>query len=220
MTPRGRPGDSTPTSAGSASRRPSSPCGTRPRGERRLQPARARRGTRLAPGAGRCARCAATCCRPACRSASATWSRCSSRHAGARRTARRGRSRHVSIPTLEASVPHLAACVRSPATSTTRSTRSRARTTTASCAPSAAVILAALAHQPLPARRRTARPKGYLSFKLDPKHCPSCRSRGRCSRSGCTRRASRACTCAWARSRAADCAGRTAARTSAPRSSG
>ena len=45
-------------------------------------------------------------------------------------------------------------------------------------------------------------------------------SPGRGSRSGCTRRASRACTCASARSPAAACGGRTAARTSAPRSSG
>ena len=48
---------------------------------------------------------------------------------------------------------------------------------------------------------------------------PSCPSRGRATRSGCTRRASRACTCASARSPAAGCAGRTGARTSAPRSS-
>ena len=62
--------------------------------------------------------------------------------------------------------------------------------------------------------------KPYLSFKLDPKRVPACPSRGRCSRSGCTRRASRACTCAAGGWRAAACAGRTAWRTSAPRSSG
>ena len=44
-------------------------------------------------------------------------------------------------------------------------------------------------------------------------------SHGRRTRSSCTRRASKACTCASARSRAAGCAGRTGGRTSAPRSS-
>ena len=45
------------------------------------------------------------------------------------------------------------------------------------------------------------------------------RARSRCSRSSSTRRASRASTCAAARSRAAACAGRTGRRTSAPRCS-
>jgi glutamate dehydrogenase len=47
----------------------------------------------------------------------------------------------------------------------------------------------------------------------------SARGRGRSSRSSSIRRGSRACTCAAGRSRAAACAGRTGARTSAPRSS-
>lgn len=59
----------------------------------------------------------------------------------------------------------------------------------------------------------------YLAIKLDPRACRTCRSRARGSRSSCTRRAWRACTCASARSRAAGCGGPTAARTSAPRSS-
>ena len=50
--------------------------------------------------------------------------------------------------------------------------------------------------------------------------CPACPSRSRCSRSSSTRRASKACTCAAARSRAAACAGPTGRRTSAPRCSG
>jgi glutamate dehydrogenase len=49
--------------------------------------------------------------------------------------------------------------------------------------------------------------------------CPSCRSRGRRSRSSSTRRASKACTCAWDTSRAAASAGQTGARTSAPKCS-
>ena len=48
---------------------------------------------------------------------------------------------------------------------------------------------------------------------------PTCRRRGRSSRSSCTRPGSRACTCGSARSPAAACAGPTGARTSAPRSS-
>ena len=48
---------------------------------------------------------------------------------------------------------------------------------------------------------------------------PGCRCRGRASRSSSTRRAPRACTCAAARWRAAASAGRTGARTSAPRCS-
>ena len=47
----------------------------------------------------------------------------------------------------------------------------------------------------------------------------TCPRRGRSSRSSSTRRGSRACTCASARSPAAGCAGRTGARTSAPRCS-
>ena len=50
--------------------------------------------------------------------------------------------------------------------------------------------------------------------------CAGCRSRARASRSSCTRRAPRASTCAAARWHAAASAGRTGARTSAPRCSG
>ena len=64
------------------------------------------------------------------------------------------------------------------------------------------------------ARRRT-----YLASSSTPRGSRCCRLRARASRSSSTRRASRACTCAAARSPAAGCAGRTAARTSARRSS-
>ena len=61
--------------------------------------------------------------------------------------------------------------------------------------------------------------KPYLSFKLDPAALPWLpAAAARSSRSSSTRRARRACTCAAAGWRAAACAGRTAARTSAPRS--
>ena len=49
------------------------------------------------------------------------------------------------------------------------------------------------------------------------RRCPTCPSRVRTARSGCAARASKACTCASARSRAAACAGRIGARISAPR---
>ena len=49
--------------------------------------------------------------------------------------------------------------------------------------------------------------------------CRDCPSPSRCSRSSSTRRASKACTCAAARSRAAGCAGPTGPRISAPRCS-
>ena len=55
--------------------------------------------------------------------------------------------------------------------------------------------------------------------RSDPTRSRTCPSRGRSSRSSSTRRGSRACTCASARSPAAACAGRTAATTSAPRCS-
>ena len=65
-----------------------------------------------------------------------------------------------------------------------------------------------------------ARPQAVRLVQVRPAGDPAtCRRRGRSSRSGCTRRGSRACTCASARSPAAGCAGPTGARTSAPRSS-
>ena len=82
------------------------------------------------------------------------------------------------------------------------------------------VIRAGAAHELLPARRARRAPSRYVSLKLDPKRARPAAPRGRCSRSGSTARGSRACTCASARSPAAACAGRTGARTSAPRSSG
>ena len=76
------------------------------------------------------------------------------------------------------------------------------------------------ADQLLPGRAPTARPKPYVAFKLDPQQgARPARSPGRASRSGSTAPGSRACTCASARSPAAACAGRTGARTSAPRCS-
>ena len=74
---RRRPRHSIRRRSGRASRQAFFAVLERPGRERRLQPARARGGPRLAPGRWCCAPCAATCCRPASRSASATWNRCS-----------------------------------------------------------------------------------------------------------------------------------------------
>ena len=75
------------------------------------------------------------------------------------------------------------------------------------------------AHQLLPARRRRPARRRTSPSSSTRSGARPARSRGRSSRSGSTARASRACTCASARSRAVACAGRTGARTSAPRCS-
>ncbi len=69
--------------------------------------------------------------------------------------------------------------------------------------------------------RRTARSRTRAGCRSSSTRatCPSCRSRGRPSRSSSTRRASKACTCAWGTSPAAASAGPTGARISAPKCS-
>ena len=67
-----------------------------------------------------------------------------------------------------------------------------------------------------PAARRAAPALPQLQARLA-QGARAAPSPARCTRSGSTRRASRASTCAAARSRAAACAGRTGRRTSAPR---
>ena len=75
------------------------------------------------------------------------------------------------------------------------------------------------AHQPLPARPgRRSRSRTWRSSSTR-RGCPTCPRPGPGTRSSCTARASRACTCASARSPAAGCAGPTGATTSAPRCS-
>ena len=66
------------------------------------------------------------------------------------------------------------------------------------------------------ARRRRPGRLHQLQVRLR-RRCRTCRSRVRTARSSSTARAWKACTCASARSRAAACAGRIAARTSAPK---
>ena len=89
-------------------------------------------------------------------------------------------------------------------------------------APAAGADPGHAAHQPLahrgrPRRRdRAAAQLPELQARFGP-GAGAARARGRCSRSSSTRRASRASTCAAARSRAAGCAGATGRRTSAPR---
>jgi glutamate dehydrogenase len=60
----------------------------------------------------------------------------------------------------------------------------------------------------------------FVAVKLDPNGSPICPSRDRSSRSSCTRRVSRPCTCGSGQWPAAGCAGRTVGRISAPRYSG
>ncbi len=79
-----------------------------------------------------------------------------------------------------------------------------------------------VAHELLPGRdrgrgRRPGRGQTTCRSSSTRPGCPTCLSRVRASRSSCTRRGWRACTCASARSPGAGCAGRTVARTSAPR---
>ena len=75
------------------------------------------------------------------------------------------------------------------------------------------------AHQLLPTGRATeVRSRTCRSSSIR-RRCPACPSRSRCSRSGCTRRVWKACICAADAWRAAVCAGRTGARTSAPKCS-
>ena len=75
------------------------------------------------------------------------------------------------------------------------------------------------AHQLLPHRAERARVRTCRSSSTR-RSCAGCRSPAPASRSSSTRLAPRACTCAVGPSRAAASAGRTAARTSAPRCSG
>ena len=110
----------------------------------------------------------------------------------------------------------------SPRASCAHSTRSRASTKTASCAATSHVIRATLRtnyYQSTDGRRTAHRRAGSRSSSIRTPF-PTCRCRGRSSRSSCTARASKAFTCAWATWRAAACAGRTAARISAPKCSG
>ena len=101
-----------------------------------------------------------------------------------------------------------------------RARRGRRRSTrTASCAAcctSCSRRCARTGSRPVRERRAA---RGRRAQARPGAHPRRAASRGRCSRSSCTRRASKACTCARGASRAAASAGRTGARTSAPRSS-
>ena len=109
-----------------------------------------------------------------------------------------------------------------------RSGRSRPRSRRSRTCPRIACLRQYLALHPAPRRARTS---GVAMPPGKPRTLPvvqvrsgegarACPSPSRCSRSSSTRRASKACTCAAAASRAAACAGRTGPRTSAPRCSG
>ncbi len=76
------------------------------------------------------------------------------------------------------------------------------------------------AHQRLSNRRATGSSRNTCPSRSRASSCASCRCPSRCSRSSCSRRAWKACICAWATSRAAAFAGRIGARISAPKCSG
>ena len=100
-----------------------------------------------------------------------------------------------------------------------RSTLSRASTRIGSCAASCAsseLCCGRTTSRRTPAVRRSRTSRSSWI----PTWCRTCPSRGRCSRSSSTRRASRPCTSAAGESRVEASAGPTAARTSAPRCSG
>jgi hypothetical protein len=96
---------------------------------------------------------------------------------------------------------------------TARSNWSPARTRTASCAPSGMPVRHG-AHQRLSAHRRTVSSRNTCPSRSRASSCANCRCRSRCSKYSCSRRAWKACTCAWATSRAAASAGPTGARIS------
>ncbi len=186
----------------------------RPGRKRRLQPTRARRRPRLAPGRHPSGRSAATCCRPACLSASATWNPCL-RGIPASRPVSRGPSRRASILRLKDS---------------TRASQLRSlgkeidEALEQVTSPDDDRILRAF-RAVIGATLRTnhyqvdasGQPKPYLSLKLDPKSLPELPK---------PRPMFEICVYSprvegvhlrWARSPAAACAGPTGARTSAPR---
>ena len=99
------------------------------------------------------------------------------------------------------------------------STPSRASTRTASCDRSSVPSERRCAPT-ISSPTRTAGPSPTSPSSSTPTWCPTSRNRCPASRSGSTALASRACTCASVRSLAGACAGRTVARTSAPRCSG
>ncbi len=81
-------------------------------------------------------------------------------------------------------------------------------------------LSATRAHQRLSDRAERGSSRIICPSRSKAKSCANCRCRSRCSRSSYSRRAWKACTCAWGTWRAAASAGRIGARTSAPRYSG
>ena len=88
---------------------------------------------------------------------------------------------------------------------------------TGSCGPSLALVQATWRTNAFQVDAAGAR-KPYISFKLDPAAVPDLRSRCHSSRSGCTSPRVEGVHLRFGRSPAVGCAGRTAGRTSAPRS--
>ena len=111
---------------------------------------------------------------------------------------------------------------RSRSGSSPRSTTWPASTTTGSCAPTSPTSRRRCAPTTSSGDPAKAAPAGRTPTcrsSWSRRRSRTCRSRGPSSRSSSTHRGSRACTCGSARWRAAACAGRTGATTSAPRCS-
>jgi glutamate dehydrogenase len=165
------------------------------------------------PRSSSCARTPSTCDRPASRCRSRT-SNLHSRRTPASRANSSGCSTRASTPTpVRRRMPARRRTCKPSRPRWTALTISR---TIACCATSWRLF----------SRRRgpisgvaTRRGAGAASCRSSstPRRCPGSPSRGRCSRSSCTRRVSRACTCVAARLPAAACAGRIARRISGPR---
>ncbi len=184
--------------------------------ERRLQPARPRGRSSAGARSPSCAPSRATCARPARRSATTTSRR---RSSPIREIARllvelfRARFDPADQDAVATAVAQASIAERIGAAIDAVASLDEDRILRQFLA----VIEATAAHELLPATP-TAPSRTSRSSSTRP-GSPGCRCRARSSRSSSTRRASRACTCAAAASRAAGCAGRTGARTSAPRSS-
>ena len=170
-------------------------------GERRLQPARARGAPRLAPGRACCAPTAATCCRRALPFSQAYMEEVLNRNPQIARALIEEFTARFD-PALAPAAARARRGLRRSDGAGARRRRERA-TRTASCAPSSHVLQATLRTNYFQRDADERAQALRLLQARSARRSPSCRSRGRCSRSSCTRRASKACTCAAPRWRAA-----------------
>ena len=165
----------------------------RRRRRRRLQPARAARRARRGARSRCCARTAATSARSARRSARPT-----SGPRSPRTPTSRGGSIELFAARLDPTRPAAAATRRGRARRRDHRRARRGRQPRRGPHPARAAAPRArdAAHQLVPDRRRRPAAAVRRAEARSRRRCPTCRCPARCSRSSCTRRASRACTCA------------------------